>query len=80
MILFWRQTEVHKLPSTILLSRCQRFDFHRIAPEEIRGAAGIYSGQEDAVWSMKRLCSFARLADGGLRDALSSLLDQCAWD
>ena len=57
-------TEVHKLPATIL-SRCQRFDFGRIPAADI--AARL---ENDAALLI------ARLADGGLRDALS-LLDQC---
>ncbi len=68
-------TEVQELPDTIL-SRCQRFDFGRIAPEKIaKRIAHIaeneaFSVEEDAALML------ARLADGGMRDALS-LLDQC---
>lgn len=68
-------TEVHKLPATIL-SRCQRFDFRRIPPEEIADRLDYVARQEGA--SIDRAAAFllARLADGALRDALS-LLDQC---
>lgn len=68
-------TEVHKLLPTIL-SRCQRFDFHRIDPqamaERVREVARLEGAQcdEDAALLI------ARIADGALRDALS-LLDQC---
>ncbi len=68
-------TEVHKLPATIL-SRCQRFDFRRIPPQEIAGRLTYVAEQEDAVLEEQAGLLLARLADGALRDALS-LLDQC---
>lgn len=68
-------TEVHKLPATIL-SRCQRFDFNRITPEEIAHRLTYVSTQEGASLELEAALMIARLADGGLRDALS-LLDQC---
>ena len=68
-------TEVHKLPATIL-SRCQRFDFHRIPPEEIAGRLEYIAKQENAELEHPAALLIARLADGALRDALS-LLDQC---
>ncbi len=68
-------TEVHKLPATIL-SRCQRFDFHRIAPQEIAGRLTYVAQQENASIDPQAALLIARLADGGMRDALS-LLDQC---
>lgn len=68
-------TEVHKLPATIL-SRCQRFDFHRIAPEEIASRLTYVTEQEGAHIELQAALLIARLADGALRDALS-LLDQC---
>lgn len=68
-------TEVHKLPATIL-SRCQRFDFHRIAPEAIADRLAYVCTQENAEIDRDAALLIARLADGALRDALS-LLDQC---
>ena len=68
-------TEVHKLPATIL-SRCQRFDFHRIAPEAIADRLEYVCEQEGAQIDRDAALMIARLADGALRDALS-LLDQC---
>ncbi len=68
-------TEVHKLPATIL-SRCQRFDFHRIAPEAIADRLEYVCTQENAELDRAAGLLIARLADGALRDALS-LLDQC---
>ena len=69
-------TEVHKLPATIL-SRCQRFDFNRIAPEAIASRVSFVAAQEELSITPDAAMLLARLADGALRDALS-LLDQCA--
>ncbi|WP_228725130.1 DNA polymerase III subunit gamma/tau [Caproicibacter fermentans] len=68
-------TEVHKLPATIL-SRCQRFDFHRIPPQEIAERLTYVAEHEDASIEPQAALLIARLADGALRDALS-ILDQC---
>ena len=68
-------TEVHKLPATIL-SRCQRFDFHRIDPEVIADRLQFVAGEENAHLEREAALLIARIADGGMRDALS-LLDQC---
>lgn len=71
-------TEVHKLPATIL-SRCQRFDFHRIKPEDIASRLQYVAKEEAIELDGDAALLIARLADGALRDALS-LLDQCAGD
>ncbi len=68
-------TEVHKLPATIL-SRCQRFDFGRIAVDDIAARLQYVAEQEKFALADDAARLIARLADGGLRDALS-LLDQC---
>ena len=68
-------TEVHKLPATIL-SRCQRFDFHRINPESIAQRLCFVAQQEEVSLEQEAAILIARLADGALRDALS-ILDQC---
>lgn len=68
-------TEVHKLPATIL-SRCQRFDFHRIDPEVIADRLQFIAKEENAQLEQDAALLIARIADGGMRDALS-LLDQC---
>ena len=68
-------TEVHKLPATIL-SRCQRFDFGRIPAEEISARLQEVAKAEEFTLHEDAALLIARLADGGLRDALS-LLDQC---
>lgn len=68
-------TEVHKLPQTIL-SRCQRFDFHRIAPRAIADRLLYVAEQESVRLSDSAAMMLASIADGALRDALS-LLDRC---
>ena len=68
-------TEVHKVLPTIL-SRCQRFDFRRIMPEDIAKRLLYIAGEEKINLSEEAALLIARLADGGMRDALS-LLDQC---
>lgn len=69
-------TEVQKLPATIL-SRCQRFDFRRIPPEDIASRLTIVAGNEKLQLSEDAALLIARISDGALRDALS-ILDQCA--
>lgn len=68
-------TEVHKLPATIL-SRCQRFDFKRITPEDISKRLAYVAENEGLDLEADAAMLIARLADGALRDALS-ILDQC---
>ncbi len=69
-------TEVHKLPATIL-SRCQRFDFHRIEPELIAGRLLDIAEKEGLQLEPDAAMLIAAMADGGMRDALS-MLDLCA--
>lgn len=68
-------TEVHKLPQTIL-SRCQRFDFHRIPTRVIADRLLYVAQQEDVMLADSAAVLIASVADGALRDALS-LLDRC---
>ncbi len=68
-------TEVYQLPTTIL-SRCQRFDFRRIASEDIRDRIMYIASKEGVELELNAAEMIARIADGGLRDAIS-LLDQC---
>lgn len=68
-------TEVHKLPQTIL-SRCQRFDFHRISPRKIADRLLYVAEQENVTLSDSAAMLIASVADGALRDGLS-LLDRC---
>lgn len=69
-------TELHKVPATIL-SRCQRFSFRRISPEDIASRLQYVAYQEDINMDASAARVLARLADGAMRDGLS-LLDQCA--
>ncbi len=69
-------TEVHKLPSTIL-SRCQRFDFKRIPPEDMAERLKEVAVKENLQLSNDGAMLIARIADGAMRDALS-LLDRCS--
>ena len=68
-------TEVHKIPATIL-SRCQRFDFHRISPEDCSKRIKYVASKEGFSVTDEAALLIARLSDGAMRDALS-LLDQC---
>lgn len=68
-------TEVHKLPVTIV-SRCQRFDFKRVTPEAMKQRMDYIAEAEGFTADDDALSLIARIADGGMRDALS-LLDQC---
>ena len=68
-------TEPQKLPATII-SRCQRFDFHRLTVPEIIGYMQYILQADGAQVEPDGLRIIARAADGGMRDALS-LLDQC---
>ncbi len=69
-------TELHKVPATIL-SRCQRFSFKRLLPEDIAKRINYVAYQEGIDLTPEAANLLARLADGALRDGMS-LLDQCA--
>ena len=75
LIFILATTELHKVPATIL-SRCQRFAFKRIMPQDIEARLLYVAGQEGMSLAEDAAGLLARLADGALRDALS-LLDQC---
>ena len=68
-------TEVAKIPVTIM-SRCQRYDFHRISIETIADRLSELMKAENIVVEDKAIRYVAKPADGSMRDALS-LLDQC---
>ena len=68
-------TELHKIPVTIL-SRCQRYDFHRIQVETIAARLRELCEAEQVEAEDEALDYVARAGDGSMRDALS-LLDQC---
>ena len=68
-------TEAQKVLATIL-SRCQRFDFHRIPPAVITARLAEVAQAEGFECEKRALEYIAHAADGAMRDALS-LLDQC---
>jgi DNA polymerase-3 subunit gamma/tau len=67
-------TEIHKVPQTIL-SRCQRFDFRRIAVHEIVENLAAIARDEQLTIDEESVMLIARKGDGSLRDA-QSLFDQ----
>ena len=68
-------TEAHKIPITIL-SRCQRYDFHRITIDTITARLDELLKVEGVEAEEKAVRYVAKAGDGSMRDALS-LLDQC---
>ena len=68
-------TEAHKIPITIL-SRCQRYDFHRITIDTIAARLDELLKVEGIEAEEKAVRYVAKAGDGSMRDALS-LLDQC---
>jgi DNA polymerase-3 subunit gamma/tau len=69
-------TEIHKVPATIT-SRCQRYDFRRIKSADIAQRLKYIAEQENINLSDDGAQLIGKLADGGMRDAIS-LLDQCS--
>ena len=68
-------TEAHKIPITIL-SRCQRYDFHRISIDTIANRLMDLMIEEKVDVEERAIRYVAKAGDGSMRDALS-LLDQC---
>ncbi len=68
-------TELQKLPATII-SRCQRFDFHRIDVKVIAQRLTYIAGQENMTLSEDAAILLARQAQGGMRDAIG-LMELC---
>ena len=69
-------TELHKLPATII-SRCQRFDFRRISTEVLMDRLAYIADSEGIKYERESLRMIAKMAQGGMRDAIS-LLELCA--
>ena len=69
------QRRLHKVPATIL-SRCQRHSFKRIPVDTITARLNFVAQQEHLNLQPDAAALLARMADGGMRDALT-LLDQC---
>ncbi|MBR2722596.1 MAG: DNA polymerase III subunit gamma/tau [Clostridia bacterium] len=69
-------TELQKLPATIV-SRCQRFDFRRISTDTLVARLEYIAREEEIDLSPDAARMIAKLAQGGMRDAIS-LLELCA--
>lgn len=74
VLFIFATTEPHRLPATII-SRCQRFDFHRIRSKDIGQHLRKVCDAEKIEIDDEALTLIARKADGGLRDS-QSILDQ----
>ena len=68
-------TEPQRIPATII-SRCQRFDFHRLSVGDMTARMESILQNAGAHIEKEGLLAIARAAEGGMRDALS-LADQC---
>ncbi|MDR0974147.1 MAG: DNA polymerase III subunit gamma/tau [Ruminococcus sp.] len=68
-------TELHKVIPTVI-SRCQRFDFHRVSVKDIADTLKITAKLENIKISDEAAKLIAKTADGGMRDGLS-MLDTC---
>lgn len=68
-------TEPHKILPTII-SRCQRFDFKKVENHDIISRLEYVLKSENKKYELPALESVAKLAEGGMRDALS-ILEQC---
>jgi DNA polymerase-3 subunit gamma/tau len=69
-------TEINKIPATVL-SRCQRFDFHRVSEEVIAKRLRTVCEGEGIDATEEALALIARLAGGAFRDALN-MLEYCS--
>ena len=74
VVFIFATTEIHKIPATIL-SRCQHYNFRRIARAEIMQRLRYVADQDGIAVEDRSLTSLARASEGSMRDALS-LLDQ----
>src|SRR5699024_1350721 len=70
LIFILATTELHKVPATIL-SRCQRFSFRRISPEDVALRLQHIATQEHISLEPQAAMVLARLADGALRAGVS---------
>jgi DNA polymerase III subunit gamma/tau len=74
VVFIFATTEIHKIPATIL-SRCQHYNFRRIARAEIIERLRHVASQDGLTIEERSLIALARASEGSMRDALS-LLDQ----
>ena len=73
-VFIFATTEIHKIPVTIL-SRCQHYNFRRIARSEIIQRLQHVAAQDQLTLEERSFLALARASEGSMRDALS-LLDQ----
>lgn len=71
-------TDPQKVPDTIH-SRCQRFDFHRLSVDEITARLGAVCVQEGVEFEPEALELISHQAEGGMRNALTSLEQLAAF-
>ncbi len=74
VVFVFATTEIHKIPATIL-SRCQHYNFRRIARTEIIERLRHVAAQDQLILEDRSFVALARASEGSMRDALS-LLDQ----
>jgi len=74
VVFIFATTEIHKIPATIL-SRCQHYNFRRIAKTEIIARLRHVAEQDGIELEERSLAALARASEGSMRDGLS-LLDQ----
>src|SRR5690348_595289 len=74
VVFIFATTEIHKIPATIL-SRCQHYNFRRIAKTEIIARLRHVADQDSIAIEDRSLAALARASEGSMRDGLS-LLDQ----
>jgi len=74
VVFIFATTEIHKIPATIL-SRCQHYNFRRIARTEVIERLRHVAAQDGIAIEERSLSALARASEGSMRDALS-LLDQ----
>lgn len=74
VVFIFATTEIHKIPATIL-SRCQHYNFRRIAKTEIIARLRHVADQDGIAIEDRSLAALARASEGSMRDGLS-LLDQ----
>lgn len=74
VVFIFATTEIHKIPATIL-SRCQHYNFRRIARTEIIERLRHVAAQDQLILEDRSFVALARASEGSMRDALS-LLDQ----
>jgi DNA polymerase-3 subunit gamma/tau len=79
VIFIFATTEPQKIPATIH-SRCQRYDFRRIVPEQVFDRLAHICDEEKIVYEKPALMLIARKAEGSMRDALSLLDQVCSYN